>query len=174
MSLSSWLRDYLYIPLGGNRQGPWRTRVNLLVTMLLGGLWHGANWTFVAWGAYHGVLLIVNRAVGPWWSRAPLLVRHATTFGLVTIGWVLFRSDNLTMARDWLGKMAGIATGPMAAPEALILWVIGALLIVNTMPETWHLRAGTAPRWAVLYAIAFVLAYLFMNERRTVFLYYQF
>ena len=61
ISLSTWLRDYLYIPLGGNRLGPWRTRFNLMVTMVLGGLWHGANLTYVVWGAYHGFLLIVHR-----------------------------------------------------------------------------------------------------------------
>jgi alginate O-acetyltransferase complex protein AlgI len=91
ISLSSWLRDYLYIPLGGNRKGRFATYRNLMITMLLGGLWHGAAWTFVAWGAWHGLLLALHRAI-PWpaWTGARALhpVKVAITFLLVTLGWV--------------------------------------------------------------------------------------
>jgi alginate O-acetyltransferase complex protein AlgI len=99
ISLSTFLRDYLYIRLGGNRRGAFRTHVNLMITMLLGGLWHGANWTFVIWGGYHGVLLILDRAFEPRSGRVPAAVRRAVTFLLVVIGWVIFRSTGLTMAR---------------------------------------------------------------------------
>ncbi len=100
ISLSTWLRDYLYIPLGGNRKSAARTYFNLLITMLLGGLWHGANWTFLAWGGYHGCLLALERMTGQgrirswaWgWRDAP---RTLFTFVLVCLGWVLFRANSL-------------------------------------------------------------------------------
>ncbi len=100
ISLSGWLRDYLYVPLGGNRGGTFRTYRNLLLTMLLGGLWHGANWTFLVWGAWHGALLAIERALGvgtglhgPWRT-----LRWALTLLLVVLGWVMFRAQNLTEA----------------------------------------------------------------------------
>ncbi len=100
ISLSTWLRDYLYINLGGNRGGALRTHLNLLITMLLGGLWHGANWTFVIWGGYHGVLLILDRVMEPWWKSIPRVVYQLATFFAVVAGWVLFRAPNvLPLAR---------------------------------------------------------------------------
>ncbi|MGH2810663.1 MAG: MBOAT family O-acyltransferase, partial [Actinomycetota bacterium] len=106
MSLSSWLRDYLYIPLGGNRKGTRRTALNILVTMLLGGLWHGASWTFVAWGGLHASFLIVER-----FSRsrgaasanpARDFVKILRTFALVTVAWVFFRAASFDQAFDYL------------------------------------------------------------------------
>ena len=100
MSLSTCLRDYLYIPLGGSRGPGWFVARNLFVTMLLGGPWHGANWTFVVWGAYHGVLLIAHRFSENSWERLPGLFRRAATFALVVIGWVIFRApDMATVSR---------------------------------------------------------------------------
>jgi len=97
ISLSTWLKDYLYLPLGGNRRGEARTYVNLAMVMLLGGLWHGAAWTFVAWGALHGGMLAFERRLGkePAYWRLPRVVRIAITFFLVLVGWVFFR------ARAW-------------------------------------------------------------------------
>lgn len=105
ISLSTWLRDYLYIPLGGSRRAPRRVYVNIMVTMLLGGLWHGANWTFIVWGGYHGFLLCLQRfAEGKgwigdgqrdWWVS---IASQVTTFFLVCLGWVLFRAESLTEA----------------------------------------------------------------------------
>ena len=174
ISLSSWLRDYLYIPLGGNRLGPVRTNVNLMVTMVLGGLWHGANWTFVIWGAYHGVLLILDRALDPWLAKLPSLLRRLITFVLVVFSWVLFRSTSLDMARRWVVGMLGIGTGFQGAPTALVVLVALCLAAVNITPETWDIRFGTHYRWAMVYALGFFLAYLFVNGRNSVFLYYQF
>src|SRR3954469_17642817 len=113
ISLSTFLRDYLYIPLGGNRKGPIRTYVNLIVVMLLGGLWHGANWTFVAWGAYHGGLLAFERFQGKQsvYHRLPRPFRVATTLVLVLFSWVLFRSASLPHALDYLGVMLGGTSG---------------------------------------------------------------
>jgi alginate O-acetyltransferase complex protein AlgI len=124
MTLSRWLRDYLYIPLGGNRKGPRRTYVNLMLVMLLGGLWHGAGWTFVIWGGLHGVGLAAEH----WWTErrgargfeapAPrgwaLAWRRLATFHFVCLGWVFFRAESLGDAFSVLGR---IATGWTQAPE---------------------------------------------------------
>lgn len=174
ISLSTWLRDYLYVPLGGNRRGRLRTDVNVLSTMLLGGLWHGANWTFVLWGAYHGGLLILERHLESWWSGLPLVARRGGTFLLVVVGWVLFRAESLSMAVEWLGKMAGIGDAPGGVPMVFAAWIFVALVAVNIVPETWDMRLGVGLRWTIVYAACFFVAYLFMNERKTVFLYYQF
>jgi D-alanyl-lipoteichoic acid acyltransferase DltB (MBOAT superfamily) len=106
MTLSSFLREYLYIPLGGNRKGRWRRYVNLLATMLLGGLWHGAGWTFVIWGGVHGIALAANHVwrehLPAWWSRVPSSLRAVTgwvaTFSVVVFGWVYFRAADVTAA----------------------------------------------------------------------------
>ena len=111
ISLSTWLRDYLYLPLGGNRHGPRRTYFNLAMVMLLGGLWHGANWTFVVWGAYHGGLLAFERWLGKKtaYDFLPRPARAAMTFVLVLFSWVLFRSPTLGHAVAYLGAMFGAA-----------------------------------------------------------------
>lgn len=96
ISLSTCLRDYLYIPLGGNRGGTFATYRNLMLTMVIGGLWHGANWVFLVWGAYHGALLGLHRAFGRFWDVLPKLVRQIGFFVLVLIGWVFFRSGSVT------------------------------------------------------------------------------
>jgi alginate O-acetyltransferase complex protein AlgI len=174
ISLSSWLRDYLYIPLGGNRKGEARTYANLIVTMLLGGLWHGANWTFVVWGAYHGTLLALGRLMGPLVAPLPELVRRAGTFLLVVLGFVIFRSSDLGMAGAWLGKLVGIGAGSGDVPAVLVAWIAAGLVLVNLAPETWDIRFPTRLRWAPAYATAFLIAYLFVNQQASVFLYYQF
>ena len=113
ISLSSVLRDYLYFPLGGNRRGERRTYLNLLIVMLLGGLWHGAKWNFVAWGAYHGALLVFERWRGKTslYSRWPAPVRVGATFVLMLFSWVLFRADNLTLASRYFGAMFALVAG---------------------------------------------------------------
>jgi D-alanyl-lipoteichoic acid acyltransferase DltB (MBOAT superfamily) len=111
ISLSSWLRDYLYIPLGGNRTGRVRTQINLMLTMLLGGLWHGAAWGFVAWGALHGLYLILQRWLVPVGRLLPLnskvlkIAQGLTVFGLVCLGWVFFRAENVNEALLMLHKI---------------------------------------------------------------------
>jgi alginate O-acetyltransferase complex protein AlgI len=109
ISLSTWLRDYLYIVLGGNRRGNLRTYVNLFTTMVLGGLWHGANWTFVLWGAWHGAILSIERAMGgkgrqsPW----PSLIALPITLLFVILGWVMFRSPDVHSALAFYSGMLG-------------------------------------------------------------------
>jgi alginate O-acetyltransferase complex protein AlgI len=108
LSLSRWFRDYLYIPLGGNRGSPWRTYRNLSIVFLLTGLWHGANWTFIVWGAFHGALLIFERATGldqPPKGIARVVVRRLVTLLLVVVGWVFFRSPSMAVAWSMLGDM---------------------------------------------------------------------
>jgi D-alanyl-lipoteichoic acid acyltransferase DltB (MBOAT superfamily) len=122
ISLSTWLRDYLYIPLGGNRRGERRTYANLFTTMLLGGLWHGANWTFVVWGALHGAGLAVERFLGLKSAGSPappqsgqaalgdnlwaLWLRRILIFHLVCIGWLFFRANSLSHAVQLLGGLS--------------------------------------------------------------------
>src|SRR5262249_54068826 len=116
ISLSSWLRDYLFIPLGGSKGGRWLTYRNLLLTMALGGLWHGANWTFVAWGLLHGVLLVVHKAFADFCQGRTLLkrvlesapgtaLRVGLTFLCVSMGWVLFRAPSFSAAATLLARL---------------------------------------------------------------------
>ena len=119
LSLSTWLRDYLYIPLGGNKKGVAKTYRNLALVMLLGGLWHGAAWTFVAWGAFHGALLILERLRGgrPLWSALPPPLQTAATFVAVLFSWVFFRAASIGDAGNYLVSMVGL--GPDRAAHAL-------------------------------------------------------
>jgi alginate O-acetyltransferase complex protein AlgI len=133
MTLSRWLRDYLYIPLGGNRRGERRTYVNVAITMLLGGLWHGAAWTFVLWGGYHGGLLVAHQlrvrrhAETPdTWLRAA--GQRAATFALVCVGWVFFRADSMATALSLLGRLVtGWWTPNEFVTPLVILAVVGML-----------------------------------------------
>ena len=142
ITLSSWLRDYLYIPLGGNRHGPARTYAALMGTMLLGGLWHGAAWTFVAWGGLHGLYLSVERWLkgrfaGVKLGRGSLIALGALTFVLINITWVFFRAKDFTVAATILRSMAGLAAKPIpmiAALPMLYAMVIVAALSAHSGP----------------------------------------
>ncbi|WP_010661970.1 MBOAT family O-acyltransferase [Marinilabilia salmonicolor] len=109
ISLSSWLRDYLYIPLGGKRKGKFRTHLNLMITMTLGGLWHGASWRFVLWGIWHGMGLIADKLVKPLTRNLPLWLAKPAgffiTFHFVVAGWILFRANNLVIAREMTNRI---------------------------------------------------------------------
>ncbi len=182
ISLSSWLRDYLYIPLGGNKKGPIRTYVNLFLTMLLGGLWHGASWTFMLWGAYHGALLALERMNGKrgfgW--RLPRFLQVALTFVLVMFGWVLFRATTL----DGLARMSKGLAGfhgwggayPLADAGALN-WaaLLFCLALVFAAKNTWEIRWQPSRRLAAGLAFLFgiCLAVLLVNTSSP-FLYFQF
>ncbi|MFC3095977.1 MBOAT family O-acyltransferase [Alteromonas sediminis] len=110
ISLSSWLRDYLYISLGGNRNGVYRTYRNLFLTMLLGGLWHGANWTFVVWGMWHGALLAIERYFGTAEYSGFSILRWGLTILLVGVGWVFFRADDLPHAMGYLSALFSVGS----------------------------------------------------------------
>lgn len=147
ISLSTWLREYLYIPLGGNRYGPVRTAVNLAIVMLLGGLWHGASWNFVIWGAIHGTLLGSERSLGkkPLYAALPKILKVAITFVLVLIAWVFFRAESLNGALTYLGSMFGLVSvsessllldGMLYTKYHLFSMVLAAT-VVWSMPQTW-------------------------------------
>ena len=180
MSLSNWLREYLYVSLGGNRKGLWRTYVNLFLTMLLGGLWHGANWTFVLWGAWHGGVLILERYWQQRWGKPilPEWLRVIKTMLLVIFGWVLFRAADLAGAGRMFAGMVGahgIAFSPSVAwqvtPDRLMVLLIGVLL-VYAMP--WLKRQGGAHlRYLLLPLFLWAVATL-SAQSFTPFLYFQF
>jgi len=143
MSLSQWFRDYLYVPLGGNRGTAFQTYRNLIIVFLATGLWHGANWTFVVWGAYHGILLLIERRLGIGRgdeARAGVLAQ-ARTVALVMIGWVFFRSVDVSYAIGYFGAL--LRPGGPVSPEAIAaLGLYGSIALVVgvssvLLPRTW-------------------------------------
>jgi alginate O-acetyltransferase complex protein AlgI len=176
ISLSSCLRDYIYIPLGGSRDGTAATYRNLLFTMLLGGLWHGANWTFVVWGAYHGVLLCLNRIFNEQWHRIWRPARLAITFLLVVIGWVFFRSRDFTMAArllsnmfSWTASVGMIASGTLVALLALAFSFAHFGRNTFEMDHEWNF--GMRCVWVALFAVCLLRI---VTSPGSPFLYFQF
>jgi alginate O-acetyltransferase complex protein AlgI len=184
ISLSTWLRDYLYKPLGGSRGTAWQTRRNLLITMLLGGLWHGAAWTFILWGLYHGLLLILYRPFESAFAVQRSLRAFAAwfvMFHLTCFGWLIFRAPSLAKLRDLThGLFAGFQPSTLDVTGILIplLCYTTPLLIVHAM-EAWadevlivpRLRLGV--RYAV-YVATLYLILLFGNFGGSDFIYFQF
>jgi alginate O-acetyltransferase complex protein AlgI len=192
MSLSSWLREYLYIGLGGNRKGRARTYINLFLTMLLGGLWHGANWTFVLWGAWHGGILAIERRMkeAKLWKPSPAWLTVPGTLLLVMLGWVMFRADNVPDALRMYRGMFGLNGVPLSDTLAWqvqgseLLTMLLALLLVYVAPW-WGSRVGDVgstllrPRAATFATLTllplFALAILKLSAQSyTPFLYFQF
>jgi alginate O-acetyltransferase complex protein AlgI len=185
ISLSTWLRDYLYIPLGGNRKGPVRTYVNLMTVMLFGGLWHGASWNFVIWGGIHGGMLGLERKLGNAHPlrRLPPSVSVAFTFLIVCVSWVFFRAKTLGQAVTYLGSLFGVSTasaasdvvsGALYPPYYLGLFGLCAI-IVFAMPNTWQLTARLSWSRVAFATSAMALATLMMwTQTINPFLYFQF
>ncbi len=176
ISLSTVLRDYLYFPLGGSRCGKWRTSLNLMITMLLGGLWHGANWTFVVWGAYHGSLLVATRFSKDMLDRWPIALRKAVTFLLVVIGWVIFRATDFSMASGLLKTMfswkPGIHIDTWQSLVALLLFAGG---VAHFGPNTFELRHQWRPVPVLALGVLFLICIVFIyGGRQSPFLYFQF
>jgi D-alanyl-lipoteichoic acid acyltransferase DltB (MBOAT superfamily) len=192
ISLSSWLRDYLYIPLGGNRKGGFLTYRNLIITMLIGGLWHGAAWTFVLWGAYHGILLIVHRILGPHFAN--VFVDRATRsllskvikplkillfFNLTCLGWLLFRAHSMTQVFQMLGGL--FLNFHIEGVNWMIFQVVSYvcfLLIIEFIQYTrndlkFMLRASTPAKLAFYYICMFLLIFYGAETGRR-FIYFQF
>ena len=188
ISLSSWFRDYVYIPLGGNRVSKIRHICNLLIVWLLTGLWHGAAWNFVAWGLYYGVILIIEKyMLSPVLERMPGFVRHIYSIVLVLIGWVLFFSPSLDQAVRYAGKMFGFGVNGIVDSESLylvttnlILWLI---LIIGCTPlpdvryrhMLWKKKENAMIINGIVYVVLFLLcvAYL-VTETYNPFLYFRF
>ncbi|MEL7463866.1 MAG: MBOAT family protein [Pseudomonadota bacterium] len=184
ISLSHWLRDYLYLPLGGNRRGRVRTYVNLSLTMVLGGLWHGAAWTFLAWGAWHGFWLAVERAMGAKAAETvwPRGIAWPVTMTLVLIGWVLFRAESIGQAMAVYGGMIGLNGWAMSADQAwrlqnseLLMLAVGGL--IATQGPALKAAVGASPAIArrtgnaalATFAVAALIA-----QTQSPFLYFQF
>ena len=194
ISLSTWLRDYLYISLGGNRGGNWKTYRNLFATMTLGGLWHGAAWNFVLWGLYQGALLSIHRAFAGSHARSgegakrSLLswigrgVAIAAFFQVVCYGWLLFRSESFAQIADFTGRLIGTipsaATSIMPMPPFAALLGLGFLLVWDALVE----RSGDVQfyaRWptpirAALYAVMIYLLAFGATTESSAFIYFQF
>jgi alginate O-acetyltransferase complex protein AlgI len=131
MTLSRFLRDFVYIPLGGSRGGRARTYRNLMITMTLGGLWHGAAWTFLLWGAFHGAGLCVEHALGGR-LRAPAWVKWFVTFHLVVLGWILFRSQSLALVGAFLARL--VVPGPATLWTAPVLVAVAGVIGLQLLP----------------------------------------
>jgi D-alanyl-lipoteichoic acid acyltransferase DltB (MBOAT superfamily) len=169
MTLSSWLRDYLYIPLGGNRGGRWPTYRNILLTMVLGGLWHGASASFVIWGLLHGVALVVERMLGVTGEgghrRVPALVSWFITLHLVCLAWVFFRAPSLDGAQAYLSTLLSGAEvlSTTVTPLVALMLVLGAL--TQIVPNAWfdrleasYDRASIAVKVAIPFVVIFLVA----------------
>ena len=149
ISLSSWFRDYVYIPLGGNRGGPLRTHLNLLVTFLVSGIWHGASWTFVIWGVLHGLGVMATRGLehsARYRERVPTLVKRAGVFLFVALTWVFFRAESLPEALRILRK---ILSGPWTTPGIPVLMVILVVL-------TWAYQSACESRFRPILQLGWV------------------
>lgn len=181
MTLSFWLRDYLYISLGGNRHGVIRTYWNLFLTMLLGGLWHGASWTFVIWGGFHGGLLVIEKYFGLEKKPQKVFIRTAVTFFLVVIGWVIFRAEEMHLLTTWMQKLFSFEGGMKLVHFTArtrdrfgAAMVIGAILIWGCK-NTFELDQVFKPtrRLAFALALIFFISVLFLGSDSP-FLYFQF
>lgn len=181
ISLSTWLRDYVYIPLGGGRKGPSRTSVNLMITMLLGGLWHGAGWHWIAWGGLQGVAMTVERATGVSTTAparlAPRVLRIVLVFHFTCASWVLFRAANLGEAWTVLSRIATLAPGDVPVnvrPVIAVLLVMGAMAIGarERFVEAIATHA-TVVRW-LSYAMITLFLMTFARVSGPEFIYFQF
>jgi alginate O-acetyltransferase complex protein AlgI len=180
MSLSSWFRDYLFIPLGGSRRGVSRTVLNLFATMFLAGLWHGAAWTFVIWGLLHGVFLAAHAVLRKAGLTPPWVWLNRTiTFLLVCAAFVIFRSPSLSVAGDILSSMFGLnGLGSSAQLHALLparfLFFLGVLLVfVNLAPNTWQIRIRPRVWQGIAVGIAAAAAIMTISQPHP-FIYFQF
>ncbi|MFB6375810.1 MAG: MBOAT family protein [Bradymonadaceae bacterium] len=188
ISLSSWLRDYLYIPLGGSRGGAWFTYRNLFITMLLGGLWHGASWNFVIWGAVHGLGLAATRMYqrwrertypdfepGPGWEAASVVL----TFHFVCFAWIFFRAPDFEAAMAVLGQLGALTTFLPNLGPLIALLIFGTLLI-HFLPQEWEERAADrfidmpASAQALLLVGVALLVQRFKASQVVPFIYFQF
>ncbi len=190
ITLSTWFRDYVYVPLGGNREGRARTYFNLSVVFLLTGMWHGADWTFLIWGAFHGACLIVERVTGvaSWPASRFTIVRRALTFALVCLGWAMFRATDLSQGWTFVQSMlspSGLKL-PVVVTEAIttqrLLWLaVGGLVVLapTRLRPGPYLSAGstTAAQWARLATVGVIgpiVGLYVLSSTFSPFLYFKF
>jgi len=180
ITLSRWFRDYVYIPLGGNRQGTSRLAISLLTVFFLCGLWHGANWTFVVWGLYHGFFLVIERGfLGKLLARAPL--GNAYALFVILMGWVLFRAPDIGSALGFYGAMFGGAHAEASAalhdlltPELVAVLVVGSIGIYPIIPRLMSSPRLATVRQFVLAAIMVFSLMVAMSDSYSPFLYFRF
>ena len=190
ISLSSWLRDYLFIPLGGSRGTRWQTYRNLLITMTLGGLWHGASWTFVAWGVLHGLLLIGHRMFQDVCKRRPAVdgwlqtatgtgLRVTVTFLAICVTWVFFRATTFGIAATMLWRMV-VPHGGVGSGQQNLTLILSAVVLLTAQAlmrrGTWQpvLARLPAPVLGMTYAAALTIALLLAPNGGKAFIYFQF
>ena len=185
ISLSTWLREYLYIPLGGNRRGPARTYANLILTMLLGGLWHGASWNYVIWGGIHGSMLAFERSQGreSFYHNLPRPLRVALTFLIVVVAWVFFRAPDLKGAVLYLGSMFGLRHAQPSAdlvgaifykPYYLISLAVAAI-VIWAGKQTWDwTQQMTWPKTAVCCGLGWLALAVMATQEYNPFIYFIF
>lgn len=186
ITLSRFLRDYIYIPLGGSKEGEFRMYGNLLVTFLIGGLWHGAGWTFVLWGAIHGVASVIHRLWRSWGVRLPALLAGFLTFNFINITWVFFRAENIRDALDVIKAMFGLSAFSgrvlfegISGKQQNFSWVILVVAVItvffikntNSIPERFQPTG-----WRLAYQVGIILlGLLFLNSTMPrEFIYYDF
>ncbi len=193
ITLSQWFRDYVYIPLGGNRDGPWRTYANLTLVFLLCGFWHGAAWTFIFWGAWHGVFLVIERiGLSALLKQTWRPVRHLYLLLAVILGWVLFRADSLAGAGAYYATMFGFGAGDSAVSDPRLYFsdgvrnvlLLGALLATplaervlqwsrRRLPLGWRAQ-GVNAAWAGLFFMLFISATSIAGGAYNPFIYFRF
>jgi alginate O-acetyltransferase complex protein AlgI len=177
MTLGMWVKNYLYIPMGGNRKGEWRKMRNLFVSMLIIGLWHGAGWTFVIWGGLHGVLLIINHAWRKMEIVLPKVVNWAATFLCVTILWVIFRADTVHDAVAVLISMGDISTIVYMDENTRkhLLVLIVSVIALTAIPNPLVMLRKFQPnvKWLSVTVIIMIIT-LYKFSRISDFLYFQF
>ena len=181
ISLSTWFRDYVYIPLGGNRCGKFRHNVNLMITFIVSGLWHGANWTFVVWGAVHGIAQVVENALSL--RKAGGALRIAGTFAFVMLAWVFFRAESLGEAFYVLGHMFGGTEGAklgmnrtakIAALIPLLILFVNECISLKSDVIDFLSRRGFAVRWLAYIALGLMVIFFSPKDIATEFVYFQF
>lgn len=186
ISLGAWFRDYVYIPCGGSRAGTVRTIANLLLVWLLTGIWHGANWTFLLWGVYYGMLLLLEKFVlRRVLEHLPGLLRHVLTLLLVLIGWVFFFSSSPAAAFGWIGRMFGSGSALVDATAKYYLagcWPLLLVGAIGSFPVVSHVGTNLLRRnkaWQAFSVVLFLALLLLcialmMNDTYSTFLYFQF
>jgi len=185
MTLSNWMKEYLYIPLGGNRSSEFRTAGNLWAVFLLSGLWHGASWNFIVWGAYHGFFLSLERLLGVSSFKNTSLARILVVFPLIIFSWVLFRADDLSHALFYFSHLFGFSGEALSKPivwgeliQSREWWVLGMAFLISFAPLGWRINLSapkvSAPLAATSYALLLFSLAALAGIDYTPFLYFRF
>nr|WP_330400487.1 MBOAT family O-acyltransferase [Clostridioides difficile] len=193
ISLSSWFRDYVYIPLGGNRVSPIKQYTNLFVVWSLTGIWHGANWTFLTWGIYYGILISIEKVfLGKLLKKVPQIFRHIYLILIVMIGWVFFRADNIVQASEFVQVLFGVGSSPICNNSFIMyindygyIIILSIIFAIPIMPKLKSiLKSKTKKlvesnfvyilRSTFLVALMFIVVVILINSTYNPFLYFRF